>query len=60
MSVRYRQFAAGEAETSGRLFAATFNHLLAQRGLPPYVELSDPRAWAAAWQRDRPKSLCRS
>ena len=53
MSVRYRQFAAGEAETSGRLFAATFNDLLAQRGLPPYVDLSDPRAWAAAWQRDR-------
>jgi GNAT superfamily N-acetyltransferase len=53
MSVRYRQFAASEAETVGRLFAATFNDVLAQRGLPPYVDLGDPTAWAAAWVRDR-------
>jgi GNAT superfamily N-acetyltransferase len=53
MEIRFRQFGIDEVEASGRVFAETFNDLLRQRRLEPYVDLGDSSAWAAAWQRDR-------
>jgi GNAT superfamily N-acetyltransferase len=53
MPVRLRPFGVDEVEASGRVFAETFNDLLRQRALDPYVDLADGKAWAAAWERDR-------
>jgi GNAT superfamily N-acetyltransferase len=56
MAIRYRQFALAEVEKAGKIFAATYNDLLLQRGLKPYLEPSDPDAWVKAWSWHR-KSL---
>jgi GNAT superfamily N-acetyltransferase len=53
MSIRYRRFGCDENEAVARIFARGYNDLLARAGYPACVDVDDPAAWKAAFERDR-------